>query len=187
MKRLLLVAALLGLAACHFGEPLLPEPNADRDPRLLGVWHNPDSPDDVLTITADGAKRYRFAYDSGNKDPAAEYGQGKVNLAAYHADLPSGVRLLCVELKDAKAKALGLPPWLILGYAFDAEGGLTLRMLDEAALPEPHAESGYTKIPRKTVWEHLLKQTATPEGRARLFDPSSDLGPLTRKAARPAP
>ncbi len=185
MKRLLAPLALLALSACHLGEPLLPEPNADRDPRLLGEWHNPEQPGASLRITAEGDRRYRIVHDTGAKEENdRDFGPGKMTFVGYHTDLPGGIRLLSLELKDPPPKEIELQPWLPLGYEVKADGTVVFRLLDYRSLPPggdgPHPYAG---MPGRKIWDHLAKVASTPEGRARLFDSDTAIGPLQRKRA----
>ncbi len=186
MKRFLASAVFsLALGACHLGEPLLPSPNGDRDSRLLGAWHNPEEPGATLQITPEGDRSYRFSYDAGPEGGKERgFGAAKMIFVGYHTDLPGGVRLLSLELKEPAPKELELPPWLPVGYDAKPDGTVIFKLLDHRALPPAgDGEHPYAKVPGRTLWEHLAKVAATPEGRARLFDSDTALGPLHRKRA----
>jgi hypothetical protein len=186
MKRLLApILCSLALTACHLGEPLLPAPNADRDPRLLGEWHNPEEPGATLKITAVGERGYRFDYDAGPEAGKERgFGAPKMTFVGYHTDLPGGIRLLCLELKDPSPKDLELQPWLPVGYDAKPDGTVVFRLIDHRAMPPgADGEHPYAKVPGRKIWDHLAQRAASAEGRARLFDSDGDLGPLHRKRA----
>src|SRR4051812_48088655 len=52
------VLLLLPLCGCNWSEPLLPEPNAAVEPRLLGEWQAVGDRVSSLSISSVGSRRY---------------------------------------------------------------------------------------------------------------------------------
>jgi hypothetical protein len=174
MLRAFLVIGALLLTSCNWAEPPLPEPNADRDPRLLGAWHAKDRKVSLLIAPLE-EKKYRITIGS-------EFEQ--VEFIGYHTDI-EGIRVISLELQDTRLGDGRAPRWLLISYRFAEDGRLSPHFLAREVLPQVEGPKDYVKHSGKEIYASLSGAAKSEYYRAHFFDNSTEKIVFEKEANQP--
>ena len=170
------------MAGCHWSEPLLPEPNAEIDPRLIGDWQAVGETGGSLLISSIDARHYSVIL----KGPPGR-DQTHFSFRGYHTDI-GDVRLISLELIEARygTEIKKLPDggrqqrWIPVGYAFTEDGLLTPRVISHYVTPRTNSNEEMSALSGKQLYESFADALASPHHRERFFDTGTQI-PSFRK------
>lgn len=160
MIRILLVSIVLLLAGCNWAEPPLPNPNAERDSRLVGEWSAIGDQKLELRISPLEEKKYRVIIVSDSS---------RMEFTGYHTDV-DGIRIVSLELHDSRLGEGRAMRWLLLSYEFHADGTFSPLFLSREVLPRLQSRDDYLKFSGEQIFTSLSGAAKTEYYRTRFFD-----------------
>jgi len=190
MRASWIVPLLILLVGCHWSEPLLPEPNADIDTRLLGEWQAVGERSGSLSISSPKSHYYSVVLKERSGRDQTEF-----HFRGYHTDI-GDVRLISLELIEARygPERKTVPEgsrqhrWIPVGYVVGADGELSFRLISHYVTPRTNSPDEMLAISGKQLYQSFAGALASSHHRERFFDTSTDI-PRFRKqrAAIPPP
>ena len=182
MRVFWIVLLLVLLVGCHWSEPLLPEPNADIDTRLLGEWQAVGERFSSLSISSPDSRNYSVVLKRRSGRDQTEF-----HFWGYHTDI-GDVRLISLKLIEAHygPEKKTLPKvgrqqrWIPMGYVVGDDGQLSLRFISHYVTPRTSSPDEMLAISGKQLYQSFAGALVSPHHRERFFDTSTDV-PKFRK------